>query len=213
MPPTPITAIVAPYLGAAFVGGVVGAVAMSVVLRPAPPPPSEPPAAPLASICEVEPESLEPLRERAEDAELHARVLRGQIALIGGIPEPWPDGTDIEAERARVLAAAQAELDRAFPEPALPYDLRANCDEDPCIVQLLVGPASDEDSLLDARPPHTTFQELPELAGNGRVMAPRRDEVGHWYVITLHPPAGRDDPARVERIRVRVERVHREGSR
>ncbi|TVQ89527.1 MAG: hypothetical protein EA397_14915 [Deltaproteobacteria bacterium] len=208
-------AIMLSYVGAGAVGLVVGAVAIAWLLPPQPGASGleRAEAGPRASNCAAEPQALDPLRERVEATELHANVLRGQIALLGGISEPWPPGTDPEDERAQVLAEAHDVLEASLEDLPAPFELRSDCEESPCIVVLIVGPGDEPLDVVLPMPLRGALAEAVGPGGSVSAVSSRAEREGLWSVTTFIPTPKTDDVSRVERTRVRVERVHDESFR
>lgn len=200
------------YAGSLLAGAVVGAVVVTLAMPdPRSQAASEPAAATraLAASCdEVEAEVLEPLRGEVAEAELRAKVLRGQLALIGGIPELWPDGVDVEAERAALLDAAQAAVDAHLGDPTLPVEIQVDCDEAPCILKVMADLGDDP---FVPRLPEDLREELKQVLGatgwtRSFVRQPGESDVVE--LLTFAPDQSSEEPARVERTRVRLERIH-----
>jgi hypothetical protein len=153
------------------------------------------------SACAPLRDQVDALAARVAAKAREVAVRRGQLALIGGVPNPWPDGFDAVAHEAALNEALAARVAELLPEDAHPIEARAHCDEDPCLLAVTAQGQSLEaiDRLIATE--HDLFRTLGG-ARTGFVSGPANPG---WTGISWRTDDA--DPAAGLRASVRAKRL------
>jgi hypothetical protein len=204
---TAIAHAVLPAIGGAVIGAAVGWFGAALIPTSVREPPIAAQDAPLTAsadpggpACEALVASTQELAAEASRLRREAGLRRGQLALIGGVPNPWPEGFDHTAHEASLNAAVAARLRERHPEVAGRVEARVHCDEDPCILWLRVGQDPQ-----DPRPTVRFDHDLPTLIDERPAYSRFIDNTDASYEV-LWTEAGLPAAA-ARRARVRVDRL------
>lgn len=101
--------------------------------------------------CAPRRDQVDALATKAAAATREFAVRRGQLALIGGVPSPWPADFDAIAHEAALNEELAMRVADLMPDPKHKVDARAHCDEDPCLLAITVqAPGLESIDLLNA---------------------------------------------------------------
>lgn len=81
------------------------------------------------------------IQTEIDTTKAQAAFVEGQLGLIGGLPSPWADPGDGPAEETRLREEISPELD----EIEGLHDWALDCDEDPCVLVMLLDPKIDRE--------------------------------------------------------------------